>query len=82
MVVQFLQIFWPLKIFYGPKARLNYIEEVYRLLKSKHFKNERNQNIFRYLFNFYKIWELFGPIKIFFDLISIPNYIVKKKGVL
>ena len=52
-------IFLPLKIFYGPKARLNYIEEVDRLLWSKHFKTERNQNIFRYSFiftNFGIIW--------------------------
>ena len=32
-------IFLPLKIFYGPKARLNYIKEVYRLLWTKHYKN-------------------------------------------
>ena len=30
--------FLPLKIFYGPKARLNNIEEAYRLLWSKYFK--------------------------------------------
>ena len=35
-------IFLPLKIFYGPKARLNHNEGLYRLLWNKHFKNERN----------------------------------------
>ena len=35
-------IFLPLKIFYGPKARLNNIEEAYRLLWSKYFKKLRN----------------------------------------
>ena len=42
------------KDLYGPKARLNYIEEVDRLLWSKNFKNERNPNIFRYSFIFKK----------------------------
>ena len=52
-------ILLPLKIFYGPKARLNNIEEAYRLLWSKYFKNLRNYNIFRYSFfftNFGNIW--------------------------
>ena len=32
-------IFLPLKIFYGPKARLNNIEDAYRLLWCYYFKN-------------------------------------------
>ena len=35
-------ILLPLKIFYGPKARLNHNEGLYRLLWNKYFKNERN----------------------------------------
>ena len=53
-------IFLPLKIFYGSKARLNNIEEAYRLLWSKYFKNKRNQNIFTYSFIFTKFYNYLG----------------------